>query len=51
MLFSISATGPWLTIPGTITIYARPTTPTNISASPSSWCNGRFVNFSTTPSG
>lgn len=31
----------------TITIYGKPNTPVTIAASPASWCNGGFVNFST----
>ena len=40
---------PGTSVPRTITIYGRPNTPSSITANPTSWCNGGFVNFSAVP--
>jgi hypothetical protein len=37
---------PGTSAPRTISIFGKPNTPANIIASPATWCNGGFVNFS-----
>ena len=44
-----TACTPGTSIPRTITIYGAPGQPGTISAFPSAWCDGGFVNFSITP--